>query len=215
MTNIFGLRERKKAQLRLDLLASLLTHLLTNNFEDIKVNDLCDDVQISEVTFFKYFEKKEELLLYFMLIWNYKREIKLLKSGRKKGISAIYEIFDDIATTENATKIMTTLIGYISKTHTRPIKTELSPCEKWLIHNEETIETPMELDAQILLHLSEAIQQGQLKADTDTTALHIMLSTLYYGTPLITHMLSGNLQTHYRENLNLLFHNYNNSTHID
>ncbi len=204
MTNIFGLRERKKAQLRLDLLSALLKALKTTPFEAIKVKELCDQVSISEVTFFKYFEKKEELLQYYMMVWNYKRALGFLKEKRPQGIDGIYRLFDDIASTDNVQHIMNTIVGYVTKLTERPQVVELSDCEKWLINKKLQTDTPESLNNQLAHNLKEAIDAGQLPSDIDIDKYLLLLATIYYGGPIVSHLTEGNLKAIYKEQLDLI-----------
>ena len=60
----FSLRERKFARTRLAL-AEIVTHHLENApLEALSVKALCERAQISEATFFNYFQKKEAIVLY-------------------------------------------------------------------------------------------------------------------------------------------------------
>lgn len=57
-----GLRERKKQQTREDILATALRLFRERGFEETRVRDICEQVQISEATFFNYFPSKDALL---------------------------------------------------------------------------------------------------------------------------------------------------------
>jgi len=205
MTYEFGLRERKKAQLKLDLLEAMLYEMKAQNFDEIKVSTICDAVSISEVTFFKYFERKDELLLYYMQVWNYKREVRLSKEGRKSGKEAIYAIFDDIAKTADVKMKMNTLTAYFARLKARPREFSLSLCEKWLINKELVIENSMGLDEQMINAIIEAKEANEIEKDIDTNEMHVMLASLFYGTPLIAHMTESDLGEYYKSSLDIIF----------
>ena len=59
-----SLREQKAAALRVRLASELEKRLGNQRFDKVKVIDLGKAVGTSKVTFFKYFETKEELLRY-------------------------------------------------------------------------------------------------------------------------------------------------------
>ncbi len=57
-----SLRERKKQQTREEILASALRLFRERGFDQTRVRDICEQVQISEATFFNYFPSKDALL---------------------------------------------------------------------------------------------------------------------------------------------------------
>ena len=64
------LRQRKLARTRLALLGALTAQLETQTYEAVRIKDLCAAADISEASFFNYFERKEDLLVYFVQIWS-------------------------------------------------------------------------------------------------------------------------------------------------
>jgi len=64
-----SLRERKFAKTRLALANAASTHLETGPLETLSVKALCERVQISEATFFNYFPRKEDLVVYLDRLW--------------------------------------------------------------------------------------------------------------------------------------------------
>ena len=64
-----SLRERKFAKTRLALAEAATNHLEVAAFETLSVKALCDRVQISEATFFNYFPRKEDLIVYLDRLW--------------------------------------------------------------------------------------------------------------------------------------------------
>ncbi len=91
------LRERKHARTKVTLLNTLMEMLAKKRFDDICVKELADSVPISEVTFYNYFPKKTDLLVYMtqMIVIEADYECQI-KQG-KKGKDAIYCFFDSIA----------------------------------------------------------------------------------------------------------------------
>ena len=187
-----GVREVKKAKLKLAILETTLELLKEKPFEKIKVVDICHRVGTSEVTFFKYFRRKEEVLQYFMLVWDYKRSQRLRREGFQRGLAGIYAIFRDIADTDNAVGIMVALISFIASQRERPAAVRLEKYEKEAImqggiqdENEE------ELEAQMIRMIREAIEDGEIRDDVRIEDLIKVLSGIFYGVPLITHMTRG------------------------
>jgi len=207
MDKTFGLRERKKGLLRIGLVDALIDQLNYHHFDEIKVTALCEIMNISEVTFFNYFNQKEELLQLYMLIWNFKREIQINKNGRKKGLPAISQIFEDIATTPNGVVILNTLMIYIAKAKSKTETLALSTCERWLISSSNTDLIPLELNQQFDIHLKEGIELGEISNQTDISNANLLLSSLFYGGALISHATGIPLKLHYDKSLQIIFHN--------
>jgi AcrR family transcriptional regulator len=89
------LRERKPAQIKLNLLKATIERMKETSFAEIAVKDLCAQVQVSEPTFFKYFPRKIDLLIYFFELWSIEAAVRALQAeGPSSGLAAIEEIFD-------------------------------------------------------------------------------------------------------------------------
>ncbi len=89
------LRERKRARTRLALLDALLSRIGTRRIEQIPVKELCAEVEISEVTFFKHFPAKADLLTYFIQLWTIEMAWHADQASRTQGsgLRAIEDIF--------------------------------------------------------------------------------------------------------------------------
>jgi len=205
MDKKFSVRERKKAKLRLDLLDELLVKLKSTPFEQIKVKDLCNHINISEVTFFKYFKKKEELLQYFIIVWSYKRNLRLKKNNIVTGKESIYLLLNDIASEENAQWIMNTLTSYESRLQSAPEQIILSDCEKWYIEPNDYIEKHETVNETLLRGISEAIDNKQLSDKYTVMEYHILFGSIYYGTPVMSHISMQSLKQFYMTNLDIIF----------
>lgn len=64
-----GLRERKKRQTREDLLAVAQTLFSNNEFSDVTIDQIVEMANISQKTFFNYFQNKAQFLEEYMLDW--------------------------------------------------------------------------------------------------------------------------------------------------
>lgn len=205
MNKEFGLRERKKGILKLSLVEALMKELNDKHFDDIKVKDLCYAVNVSEVTFFKYFDRKEELLQYYLQVWNYDREVRIFTEGRKEGIDAIYTMFEDIAATPNVVAVLNTQAVFISRSKVKPEPIILTPCERWLINSDVTPTNPLGLTEQFLRHLQQAIEDGSMTDTKDLNDYIMLLSSLFYGGSLISHATGTPLKEHYLRSLDIIF----------
>jgi AcrR family transcriptional regulator len=93
-----SLRERKFARTKHALLQAALERLRDKRLDEIPVKDLCEQVEVSEATFFNYFPKKEDLLRYYMqiltldLVWHARN-----RAGDDAGLEYIEAVFERAA----------------------------------------------------------------------------------------------------------------------
>lgn len=80
----FGLRERKEAQKRLALLDAVLSRLAARPLAEIKVTDLCEEVAISEQTFFNTFGSKTSVLVYFVSLWSIEMQWRMARADEPR-----------------------------------------------------------------------------------------------------------------------------------
>jgi AcrR family transcriptional regulator len=89
-----SLRERKYAQTKVNLLRTTVAKLNEKRLDEISVRELCDEVFISEATFFNYFPQKSDLLVYYIKLWSLEMQWHIEKDGLF-GFDAIEKIFTD------------------------------------------------------------------------------------------------------------------------
>ena len=90
-----NLRKEKAALIKLAVLQETHKLIGKKSFEDLHVLEICERVKISKVTFFSYFPKKEDLLLYHLRLWCLTRAVELNQKPRV-GIQGIYFLTDKI-----------------------------------------------------------------------------------------------------------------------
>ncbi len=66
----FGKRALNKARTKLGILQAMLDLIADTSFKEMKIKDIAERVQITEMTFFNYFQTKDDLLKYFMALWS-------------------------------------------------------------------------------------------------------------------------------------------------
>ena len=62
---MFSRRAVKSATIRYNMVSYVLKSCSTTNFEVLPVLDICGRAGVSKVTFFKYFNQKDDILLYY------------------------------------------------------------------------------------------------------------------------------------------------------
>ncbi|MCF6287666.1 MAG: hypothetical protein L3J53_00325 [Proteobacteria bacterium] len=183
-------RQKKFAKTKIALLTALLEGLKTKPLSAIMIKNLAKSAEISEPTFFNYFDSKVHMLVYFIQIWS----IDMNAIGRNcehespSYLESIKNIFIKTAQ-ENVLhpKIMLEIISF----QAQDVKLELhdiSDGEKWLmfedIANVETLDGAG-LETILPALIKKAQEGGELGKDVDTGLLFLTLSSLFFGTSLL------------------------------
>ena len=198
----FGKRAINKAQTKLNIIQAMLELIAITNFKDMKVRDIVEKVDITEKTFFNYFQTKDDLLNYYMKTWSLDQQALQLQyplSGEK----AIRRIFDTTAQeTLKHPRVMVNLIGYLASLNQEPPQIDIEPAERFLLHPEltELHTTPIKSGNELLMkHLQE------INPNTDNTQILIHLASCFYGDALVAYTSGVELQPLYQLSLDLIF----------
>ena len=185
-----GIREKKSAKIKLQVLEVTLRLLGKQSFKDLYVDQICEEVKISKVTFFKYFPQKEDILLYYLRVWCLENIIK--NSQKPEGVDRIKAIFESMGNTyEKHPGLILSLISYITS-NTKPYSPfAFRPIERSLMFPEienvldfELLSIPQMFEKYLL----EAVFLNQIQRNRDTKELsHLFLSTLY-GSIITCHL---------------------------
>lgn len=191
MAESISLREKKKAKTKLALLEGCLELIGDGNFRNVLVDDICRRAEVSKVTFFKFFPQKEDLLIYFMSIWQAKCYIELSTSSRR-GWDAVRYIFAKV--TDDGKKypgIMLSLISFLSEQKMHPCVPVLSEAELSLLFPDQEAKTAIaEVDLGDIFHqcVMEASADGQLSPHVNEEEAVILLFSMFYGAYLSAHL---------------------------
>ena len=184
MTNTdISLREIKKARAKIALYEASLSLMEDKMFHEVMVEDICQKAELSRVTFFKFFPKKEDVLIYFMQIWLTERIIEI-ESMHKHGFDAIrhllYKVGEQAGT---ITGIMPSLISFLAQMKMHPNLQDLSRAEiRLLFPGEEEIGSKApNLYELFKRSMSEAAELQQLKQGISVDDAVKILFTIFYG----------------------------------
>ncbi|GED69098.1 hypothetical protein BRE01_28000 [Brevibacillus reuszeri] len=186
-----SLREKKKAKTKLALLEGCLERIGEGTFRSVLVEDICQHAEVSKVTFFKFFPQKEDLLIYFMSIWQAECYVELSNSS-KRGLAAVRYIFAKV--TEDGKKypgIMLSLISFLSEQKMHPWIPTLSEAELYLLFPHEANRVEI---AKVSLHdifkqsVMEAREDGDLSPRISDEEAVILLFSMFYGAYLSAHL---------------------------
>lgn len=212
MTDIMNipLRERKYAMNKLALADAAGRLLKEKTFAEIPVKDLCRHAMISEATFFNYFKKKSDLLLYISGLWAIELVLySSLKQGEESGIGLIEAIFDHTADkmTEQP-RLMNEMFFFKAGLETMPAMPDISTAERLLAFpdfSEAEHVRMMRLDEMFMDHLKLAVLREELPVSVNLKAAVTSLLSTYYGVPLFAGRISaGNIKSIYRQQVSLL-----------
>ncbi len=202
-----GLRDKKAARTKLSILEQTIELIDNGSFRDLLVDDICEKAEISKVTLFKYFPKKEDILVYFMRMWLFKRTVEL-KQDPKTGLGAIRYLFSVLADECNKYPgLILSLIGYISNLNTPPDPQEIKYEERKILYPDEKNLNEvriLEIDQMFMNHLQEAAALGEIKAENVNSNTIQLLITIFYGSALTAHIAMKEISSIYSANLEFI-----------
>jgi AcrR family transcriptional regulator len=205
------LRERKFARTRLALGAATTHHLEAAPFETLSVKALCERVQISEATFFNYFPKKEDLIVYLDRLWTLELNWYGQQAARQqRGLPVIEALFRYTAIQiQKKPGLMGEIIAHEARTRERHPGPEITAAERMLAFSDlEGIDALPDDSLETLLRgaLQAAIEQGALPVNTAIPAAMVGLVSIFYGVPLaMQHTNPAAIGAMYRQQLVLLW----------
>ena len=206
-----SLRDRKYAQTKLTLLNAALERLEERPFEEVGVKELCEAIPISEPTFFNYFPRKTDLLVYFIQLWTIEVSWHARQAaGTGSGLGAIEAIFEFTAQKAQAhPAVMGEIIAFQARMSERPDLANISLAERLLAFPElEGVEDlPAEgLDSILPAQLARAIDLGELPGDIDMETVFTSLVSIFFGVPVVMCRIApAGIGSMYRRQLHLLW----------
>ncbi len=195
-----GLRKEKAARLKLAVLDATLRLIGKKSFDDLHVDEICARVRISKVTLFKYFPRKEDILLYYFRLWCLRRAVEL-SSKPKEGLNGFAFLFDKLSEdAETHPGIILSLFAYLAdlKRSLRPfpVKTE----EKKLLF-ENMIQSVDQMFEKFSL---EAIFKKEITKTSSTRDITQLLISVFYGSVVTAHINQiSPLKIFFRKNLEI------------
>lgn len=203
-----SLRKEKAARLKVQVLEHTLRLVGKKAFDDIYVEDICEKVKISKVTFFKYFPQKEDVLLYHFRVWCLTRSVEL-KQKPREGLQGVYHLFDKLSEEcETHPGVMLSLIGYLADFKRPPKPFPLKPEEKKLLFPDVEDITSIEilsLDQMLEKFTLEAVFRKEITRTSSTRDVTALFTTLILGSVLTGHINQQTpLKMFFRKNLDIV-----------
>jgi len=191
MTRKFALREIKKTRTKLSIFTSCLSLIQDRTFREVRLEDICGRAEVSKVTFFKFFPRKEDLLVYFMRLWLDRRMLEL-QAHPCRGLDAIRLFLKDVADgAKDRPGLMLSLISFLAEERMHPSMPVLSDVEIHLLYpGREKFIDPVVPNLGDLFRrfLAEAREDGEIRTDLSIDDLVKMLFSIFYGAYLTAHI---------------------------
>jgi len=153
------------------------------------------------MTFFNYFQTKDDLLGYFMAIWSLD-QMALQLQEPLHGEAAIRRIFDATAQQiHEHPQVMVTLIGQLASLYREAAPADIEPAERYLRYPDldDLYTMPLQSGNEMLLqHLHEM----NPAVDHMQTLMH--LASCFYGDALVAHTSGVDVQILYERSLDLI-----------
>ncbi|MDH5476909.1 MAG: TetR/AcrR family transcriptional regulator [Nitrospinota bacterium] len=183
-----AIREKKAAKTKLALLDAALELMTRRPFEEVAVAQICEVAEVSYATFFNYFGRKEDLLVYFVQLWSV--ETAHLAASVGGGLAGIERLFGHTAAqSELSPEIMEEIISFLAKKQNvaRLTIKPLTDMEKRLRFPDikdfaELEDTGMRAVLPPLIH--QAVERGELPDGTDETEVLLALASIFMGAPV-------------------------------
>ncbi len=183
-----GLRERKAAQTRLGIVAALRARLATTPLDEISVEDLAKDANVSRMTFFNYFPTKDHAVDTLMVVWIFQMEQELCER-ELRGVRAIEHVFaamgDEMAA---APARMRRVFGHFAlRESARPLP-ELSRADRLELAPRVALDREVwGLGSLLMRCVGEAFEDGELSMSGSSYELAHYLGALANGACLVGH----------------------------
>src|SRR5690606_5413053 len=200
-----SLRKEKAARLKVQVLEHAVRLVGKKAFADIYVEDVCEKVKISKVTFFKYFPQQEDVLLYYFRIWCLGRLVEL-KQKPKEGLQAIYHVLDRLAEEcEAHPGLMLSLVAYLADFKRPPKPFPVKGEEKKLLFPDVEAINEIEilsLEQMLEKFTLEAIFRKEITKTSSTRDITNLLQTIFLGSIITCHVSQqAPIKIFFRKNL--------------
>lgn len=186
-----GIREKRSARIKLDILSAAIQLVGKKSFSDLYVDDICLEAGVSKVTFFKYFPQKDDILLYYLRTWCLERAIELHHEP-KEGIEGVLYLFDSIGETYTKNPgLILSLLSYFTSLSRPPAPFPFKLLERKILYpDEKGLEKIDVLNIQQMMEkfLLEAIFKKQITMSSHTKELASLFITLLYGSIVTAHL---------------------------
>ena len=200
----FGKRDLNKAKTRLNVLDAVYRLTDTSNFRDLKVKSIAEEIGITEMTFFNYFQKKEDILKYMMGIW----ALDLMVLQHRQPLSgevAIRRVFAHTAQqVKKHPRLIANFVASLLTSDIDPMANDIEAADRFLLYPDspELYEAKIPSGNEILMH-----HLTEIDSTHDHTDTLFRLASCFYGDIIVAHTAGLDIDMLYTSSLNLIFQN--------
>ncbi|RKF18709.1 TetR/AcrR family transcriptional regulator [Alginatibacterium sediminis] len=184
-----GKRELKTAQNKQAILKSLLSRMSCEDFDLIKISDLCNDAAVSQASFFNYFPQKTDILIYYIQLWAVEMHWQITRVQKLTGLAAIEQLFADTAEICAAQpQLMAEIVSFQAKPHKSISASSLGAADKLVAYPDcEGISdiNVEDLKALLSLYIQQAIEQSELPKACEVDNLLVSLCGIFFAVPTL------------------------------
>jgi len=183
-------RAQKRARTRVALVEALLERLAERPLEEIQVRELAQAVEISNATFFNHFPSKDHLLAHFIQLWTLRvgllaREVRAAHDDALAAIEAI--LVSTAESTADQPRVMSEVIAAQARVGTFEVDEPIELAERLLFLDDapDVMGLPDNGLGDILpILVMEAVERGELPAQTDVQLVVLAVASVFFGVPL-------------------------------
>ncbi len=206
----YALREKKHAQTKLAIMRAFIERLKNTRYDNISIREVCENVEVSEGTFFNYFPEKIDIINYYMHLVVLKTAWKSKKvKSRGRYLDLIDKSFETLAEEFTNPNLIYEMISIMVIQKDRPKKITIPDIEKCYAFPEcEGIEAMPTLFIDDFYRgcLKNALKNGELPPKTNLDDVLISLEAILGGTMMAVKLeKSSNLSYHMKRQLSLLW----------
>jgi AcrR family transcriptional regulator len=195
-----GKREHNKVMFKLNIMETFLGSMADKKLNDLNVEEVCKKIGISKVTFFNYFKSKEEVVEYFIQLWQFEMAYEINKQ-QLKGADVLYFLFDNVSEHPAGHSIILALVSFFIKVECY-IPTQVSDYELY-IYNEEAY-LKGHRSVALLTLIKDAVSEFDI-SDSEQEVLIKNVISGFYGIPFVFGLgFSGDLKQMYHDFLESL-----------
>ena len=199
----FGKRELNKAQTRLNVLDTVYRLTSESNFRDLKTKSIAEGADITEMTFFNYFNKKEDILRYMMGLWAL--DLVVLQHRQPMmGETAIRRIFKHTAEqVKKHPRLMANFVASLLTSDIVPEGHDIEAADRFVLYPD----LPSELYNWKIPNGNEMLMQhlNEIDPGVDHSGDLIHLASCFYGDVIVSHTAGLDIELLYSKSLDLIF----------
>ena len=206
----YPLREKKHAKTKLALTESFTKRMELEEYDAISIKEVCQQVEVSEATFFNYFPKKIDVIIYFhhlfflKLYWRLEHE-----SQTQDPLQRIMKLLDYLADDIPEPNVFFKFIGvYLKDRQCKDAMVEISDAEKYYAYPDlagiEAIK-PANMDSYLQELIERAIAQKMIKPAVGKDEVWRAVHTILIGTPMSCKENFSELKESYQKQLTWLW----------